>query len=133
MTVTTDAKKVKWPDSVVFTTPEWKRQTKTMEPIGSTKGSMDYVTEVVLLCGCWVSIVFQWVHQCYCKKTFTNYRQSKISQKYCDITLKALKLFYTLYGLGERISSVWPKFWFKIRRDHGKKFLWARGLWVGRR
>ena len=30
-------------------------------------------------------------------------------------------------------GNVWPKFWFKIRRDNGKNFLWAPSLWVGRR
>ena len=32
------------------------------------------------------------------------------------------KTTLAIYDLGERISSVWPKFDFKIRKDHGKKF-----------
>ena len=37
---------------------------------------------------------------------------------HCSEYLSRVKL--TLYDLGQRISSVWSKFYFKIRRDHKK-------------
>ena len=39
----------------------------------------------------------------------------------------------TLSDRGERIGWVWPKFNFRIRRDHEKNLLWVPRLWVRRR